>query len=153
MWGGVLLKSRRAAAARNNLAKAVCVHSDIPSQTRGDQPAARAWKYLITPISFAFWIFVSGCCLPAFDPLIMASTLKVIFLFLWLLQCGGKPMSFYSFCLLSRLFILECFQLLSFANFQRSPLGIGTLLLFLSFKHFKAERECSGKKEHGRRVR
>lgn len=36
--------------------------------------------------------------------------------------------------------ILEQFQLLSFANFQRSPLGICTLLLFLSFKHFKAKR-------------
>lgn len=50
-------------------------------------------------------------------------------------------MFFYSFCLLLRLFILEHFQLLSFANFQRSPLGICTLLLFLSFKHFKAERQ------------
>lgn len=72
----------------------------------------------------------------------MASHLKAIFLFLWLLQCGGKKTNFfYCFCLLSRLFIVEHFQLLSFANFQRSPLGIRALLLFLSLKHFKAERE------------
>lgn len=79
--------------------------------------------------------------LQPFDPT-MASNLKVIFLFLWSLLCEGKKnIYFFPFVYSQRLFILEHFQLLSFSNFQNSPLGICTLLLFLSFKHFKAQRE------------
>lgn len=114
----------------------------VLSQTGGTQPASPGMEIPDKPPSLL--PFGSSCLVAFLQPLtpIMASNLKVIFLFLWLLQCGGKKKCFfYSFCLLSRLFILEHFQLLSFANFQRSPLGICTLLLFLSFKHFKAERQ------------
>lgn len=115
----------------------------VPAQTGGDQTAFPAQedlvKYNLFLPSGSSYLVAS---LQPFD-LTMGSNLKVIFLFLWLLHYGGKKVLFFffPFCLLARLFILEHFQLLSFANFQSSPLGICTLLLFLSFRHFKAQRE------------
>lgn len=136
-------KAEEVASARNSLPKAVCVCPPVPAQTGGDQTAFQMQEDLM---KYNFFLPSGSSYLVAFlQPfdLTMGSNLKVIFLFLWLLHYGGKKVVFFffPFCLLSRLFILEHFQLLSSANFQSSPLGICTLLLFLSFKHFKAQRE------------
>lgn len=134
-------KAEEPASARNSLPKAVCVHHANPFVNGRGSTSCPGMEIPDNPPSLT--PFGSSYLLAFLQPLtpIMASNLKVTFLFLWLLQCRGKKAFFNSFCLLSRLFILEHFQLLSFANFQRSPLGICTLLLFLSFKRFKAERE------------
>lgn len=134
-------KAEELASARNCLPNAVCVHPACPFANGGDQPAAWAWKYLATPhllclLDPCVWLLSYSLWPPSW-PLIYKSS--SCFFGCFSVEVN-KYFLFNSFCLLSCFFILERFQLLSFANFQRSPLGICTLLLFLSFKHFKAKR-------------
>lgn len=83
-------KAEELASARNCLPNAVCVHPACPFANRGGSTSCLGMKIPGNPPSPL--PFGSLCLVAFLQPLtpIMAPNLQVIFLFLWLLQCGGK---------------------------------------------------------------
>ncbi|XP_062347363.1 LOW QUALITY PROTEIN: NFAT activation molecule 1 [Cinclus cinclus] len=85
-------KAEELASARNCLPNAVCVHPACPFTNRRASTSCPGMKIPDKPLSPL--LFGSLCLVVFLQPLtppapVMIPNLKVIFLFLWLLQCGG----------------------------------------------------------------
>ncbi|XP_067998698.1 NFAT activation molecule 1 [Melanerpes formicivorus] len=90
-WGGEESdqKAEEPASARNSLPKAVCVHPGWPFPNGRGLSSCLGVEMPDSPLPHL--PFGSSGLLAFLQPLtsIMASNLKVIFLFIWLLHCGG----------------------------------------------------------------